>query len=168
MAGLGNIPTSGVWTEEIEVTALRRPYPGAPTPVSQSVPVCQGFNVPKSVAQDSQAQIPQFFNFIGSSDAGAQAVKKTYVNVSVPPSEPVAEKSPEEIQRGVSELLQRLDNEQKAQEKRAEEERRRFQAMMNSPKTYTGRLSDGYEDEYMALPFLLRRRHGLGRKYAML
>ena len=114
VAGLGNIPTSGVWTEDVEMTALRKPYPGAPTPVSQSVPVCQGFNVPKSAAQDSQAQIPQFFNFIGSSDAGAQAVKKTSVNVSVPPSEPVTEKSPEEIQRGVSELLQWLDNEQKA------------------------------------------------------
>ena len=39
----------------------------------------------------------QFFNFIGSSDAGAQAVKKTSVNVSVPPFEPVAKKFLEEI-----------------------------------------------------------------------
>ena len=41
-----------------------------------------------TVAQGSQAKIPQFFNFIGSSDADAQAVKKTSVNVSVPPSVP--------------------------------------------------------------------------------
>ena len=39
VAGLGNIPTSGVWTEEVEMTALRKPYPGAPTPVSQNVPI---------------------------------------------------------------------------------------------------------------------------------
>ena len=56
-----------------------------------------GFNASTSVVQDSQARIPQFFNFIGSSDDGAQAVKKTSVNVLVPPSEHVTEKSPEEI-----------------------------------------------------------------------
>ena len=79
----------------------------------------------------------------------------------------MTEKSPEEIQRGVSELLQRLDNEQKAQEKRAEEERRRFQAMMNSPKTYTVDCQMDMRMNTVAQPFLLRRRHGLGRKYAL-
>ena len=96
------------------LSALRKSYPGAPPPANWG---SQGFNVSTSVAQDSQAKIPKFFNFVGSSDADAQTVKKTFVNVSVPPSEPVTEKSPEEIQRGVFELLQRLENEQKAQEK---------------------------------------------------
>ena len=34
VAGLRNIPTSGVWTEDVEMTALRKPYPGVPPPVS--------------------------------------------------------------------------------------------------------------------------------------
>ena len=30
VVGLGNIPTSVVWTEEVEMTALKKPYPRAP------------------------------------------------------------------------------------------------------------------------------------------
>ena len=40
VAGLVNIPTSDVTVEEIEVIALKKPYPGVPTPVSQNVPLC--------------------------------------------------------------------------------------------------------------------------------
>ena len=29
MASLGNIPTSAVWTEEVQVSALKKPYPRA-------------------------------------------------------------------------------------------------------------------------------------------
>ena len=49
--------------EGVTVQALKKPYPGAPLP-----PVTmgsQGFNIGSS-GQDSQARIPQFFNFIGS------------------------------------------------------------------------------------------------------
>ena len=64
------------------LSALRKSYPGAPPPANWG---SQGFNVSTSVAQDSQAKIPQFFNFIGSNADDAQAVKKTSVNVcSVP------------------------------------------------------------------------------------
>ena len=72
--------------EWVTVQALKKPYPGAPLP-----PVImgwKGFNVGSS-GQDSQARIPQFFNFVGSSDADAQAVRKTSVNASVPPSVPM-------------------------------------------------------------------------------
>ena len=48
-----------------------------------------GFNASTLVVQDSQARIPQFFNFIGSNVGDAQAVKKPPVNVSVPPSVPM-------------------------------------------------------------------------------
>ena len=41
-------------------------------------------------------------------------------------SAPMTENPPKEIQKSVSELLQRLENEQKAQEKLAKEDRRRF------------------------------------------
>ena len=64
--GLGNIPTSGVWTEKVEMTALRKPYPGAPAPVSQNVPVCQEFNL----GQDGQSRIPQFFTMGSSTSLG--------------------------------------------------------------------------------------------------
>ena len=47
VAGLGNIPTSIVWTEEVEATALKKPYPRAPTPMNLDVTVCKGFNVGK-------------------------------------------------------------------------------------------------------------------------
>ena len=72
MAGLGNIPTSAVWTEEVEVTALKKPYPGAPTPVNPDVTTCRGFNAGK----DGQSKIPQFFAW------GSDAVNKTPVNVA--------------------------------------------------------------------------------------
>ena len=49
--------------------------------------------------------------------------------------------------KSVSELLQRLENEQKAQEKLAVESRRRFQMIMNTPKVSTGRLCNEHEDE---------------------
>ena len=66
VAGLGNIPTSGVWTGEVEMTALRNPYPGAPTPISQSVPVCQRINL----GQDGQSRILQFFTMGTSTTLG--------------------------------------------------------------------------------------------------
>ena len=40
VAGLANIPTSDVIVEEVEVTALKKPYPRASNPVSQNVLVC--------------------------------------------------------------------------------------------------------------------------------
>ena len=88
---------------------MEKPYPGAPIPS-----VDKGFNLGKK-GQDQQARIPQFFNFIGSN------VEKTAPKSGKSDAQavPVTEKSPEELQTGVSELLQRLDNEQKAQEKLA-------------------------------------------------
>ena len=59
----------------------------------------------------------------------------------------VTEKTPEEIQKGVSELLQRLENEWKAQEKLAEENKRRFQLMMNPPRVLIGQSSDVHDNE---------------------
>ena len=102
----------------------------------------KGFNLGKK-GQDQQARIPQFFNLIGSN------VEKTAPKSGKSDAQavPVTEKSPEELQTGVSELLQRLDNEQKAQEKLAGESRRRFQMMMNTPKVSTGRLCNEHEDE---------------------
>ena len=46
-----------------KLSALRKSYPGAPPPAN-SVP--EGFNV-SSAVQVSQATIPKFFNFVGSS-----------------------------------------------------------------------------------------------------
>ena len=46
------------------VSALRKSYPGAPPPANWG---SMGFNASTSVVQDSQARIPQFFNFMGSS-----------------------------------------------------------------------------------------------------
>ena len=66
MAGLGNIPTSATWTEEVDVSALRKPYPGAPKAVSQGVTVCEGFNV-RSVGQPSMLQ---FFTMGSSTSLG--------------------------------------------------------------------------------------------------
>ena len=57
VAGLANIPISTEWTEDVEVTALKKPYPGAPTPVNLDVRVCKGFNAGK----DGQSKVPQFF-----------------------------------------------------------------------------------------------------------
>ena len=48
-------------------------------------------------------------------------------------AEPVGEQSPKE-------LLQRLEDEKKAQEKLAEESRRRFQELMDTPQIFTGPL----------------------------
>ena len=61
VAGLANIPTTTAWTEEVEITALKKPYPGAPTPVNLDVIVCKGFNVGK----DGQSKILQFFCYVG-------------------------------------------------------------------------------------------------------
>ena len=72
MAGLGNIPTSAIWTEEVEATTLKKPYPGAPTPVNPDVTVCRGFNARK----DGQSKIPQFFAW------GSDPVNKTPINVA--------------------------------------------------------------------------------------
>ena len=66
VAGLENVPTSDVTVEEVEITALRKPYLGAPTPVSQNVLVCQGFNL----GQDGQSRIPQFFTMGTSASLG--------------------------------------------------------------------------------------------------
>ena len=63
--------------------ALRKSYPGAPPPTNW---VSQGFNVSMNV-QDSQAKIPQFFNFIGSRTDEVQAANKTSVNVSASSSQ---------------------------------------------------------------------------------
>ena len=68
------------------LSALRKPYPGAPPPSNWG---SMGFNVSTSVVQDSQARIPQFFNFIGSSNehilGNEQSVKNPLANASVPP-----------------------------------------------------------------------------------
>ena len=70
---------AGLHAEWVTVQALKKPYPGAPLP---SVTMgSKGFNVGSS-GQDSQAQIPQFFNFIGS-NAGN---KTPSVNVPANPS----------------------------------------------------------------------------------
>ena len=65
-AGVANIPTNDVTVEEVEVTALKKPYPRAHTLVSQNVPVCQGFNL----GQDGQSRIPQFFTMGTSTSWG--------------------------------------------------------------------------------------------------
>ena len=132
-----DLGSMGLHAEWGQGTALQKPHPGAPLP-----PATKEFNLGEQ-GQDHQAKIPQFFNLIGSN------VEKT-ANMSGNPnaqSVPITEKPPEEIQKSVSELLQRLENEQKAQEKLAEENRRRFQMMMNSPKVFTGGLSDVHNDE---------------------
>ena len=72
VAGLANIPISTEWTEDVEVTALKKPYPRAPTPVNLDVTVCKGFNAGK----DGQSKIPQFFA------QGSDAVNKPPVNVA--------------------------------------------------------------------------------------
>ena len=61
-----------------KVSALRKSYPGAPPPVNWG---SQGFNVTAQVAQDPQAKIPQFFNFIGSSSGVSQAASPIPANV---------------------------------------------------------------------------------------
>ena len=79
--------------------------------------------------QEYQAKIPQFFNFTGSNVEKSAAGSGT-CNIQ---AEPVGEQSPKD-------LLQRLEDEQKAREKQAEESKRRFQEMMNTPKIFTGPL----------------------------
>ena len=69
--------------EWVTVQALKKPYPGAPLP-----PITmgsKGFNVGSS-GQDSQARIPQFFNFVGSNAGDEHVVNKTLVNVAASPS----------------------------------------------------------------------------------
>ena len=66
-----------------KLSALRKPYPGAPPPTNWG---SQGFNVSTDV-QDSQAKIPQFFNFIGSRTDDVQVANKTSVNVSASSSQ---------------------------------------------------------------------------------
>ena len=53
-----------------KVSALRKSYPGAPPPANWG---SMGFNVTTPMTQAAQAQIPQFFNFIGSSSGVSQA-----------------------------------------------------------------------------------------------
>ena len=57
VASLGNIPTSAVWTEEVQVLALKKPYLGAPMLVSQGLSANEEFNL----GQAGQSKIPQFF-----------------------------------------------------------------------------------------------------------
>ena len=66
-----------------KLSALRKPYPVSPPPANWG---SQGFNVSTNV-QDSQAKIPQFFNFIGSRTDDVQAANKTSVNVSASSSQ---------------------------------------------------------------------------------
>ena len=136
-ATIKELETMGLHAEWVQGTALQKPYPGAPIPS-----VDKGFNLEKQ-GQDQQARIPQFFNFIGAN------VEKTAPKSGKSDAQAVlvTEKSPEELQTGVSELLQRLHNEQKDQEKLAGESRRRFQMMMHTPKVSTGRLCNEHEDE---------------------
>ena len=61
-----------------KVSALRKPYPSAPPPVNWG---SQGLNVTAQMTQDSQAKIPQFFNFIGSSSGVSQAASPIPANV---------------------------------------------------------------------------------------
>ena len=61
------------------VQALKKPYPGAPLPLVTMG--SKGFNVSSS-GQDSQARIPQFFNFVGSNAGDGHTVNKSPVNVS--------------------------------------------------------------------------------------
>ena len=57
-------------TKWANISGLRKSYPGTPPPANWG---SQGFTVSTSVAQDSQAKIPQFFNFVGSSSGVCQA-----------------------------------------------------------------------------------------------
>ena len=88
---------------------------------------------PITSVQATQAQIPQFFNFIGSSAGNMTTPLGGKMFAS---SEPVVEKPPKDLQQEVSELIQRHDDERKSQEKRAEENRRSFQMMMNTPRPF--------------------------------
>ena len=131
-----DLGSMGFQAEWVQGTALQKPHSGAPLPLST-----KEFNLGEQ-GQDHQAKIPQFFNLIGSN------VERTAHMSGNPNAQSVSvtENPPEEIQKSVSELLQQLENEQKAQEKLAEENRRRFQTMMNSPKVFIGGLSDAHND----------------------
>ena len=61
------------------LSTLRKSYPGAPPLANWG---SQGFNVPTSVAQGSQAKIPRFFNFIGSSAGDVHAATEVTVTRS--------------------------------------------------------------------------------------
>ena len=83
-------------------------------------------------------------------------------------SEAVAGKSPEKLQQEVSELLQRHDDEQKIQEKRAEEDRRGFQMIMNTLRPFI----DPHSKEILMLqmntveqPSPLPKLHELGLRF---
>ena len=60
------------------LSALRKSYPCAPPPANW---VPEGFNVSKSAVQDSQAIIPQFFNFVGSSSGMPQITVQKPANM---------------------------------------------------------------------------------------
>ena len=66
VAGLGNFPTNAIWTEEVEASALKKPYPRTPISVGQGVPVCKGFDF-GSVGQPT---MPQFFTMGSSTSLG--------------------------------------------------------------------------------------------------
>ena len=53
-----------------KVSALRKSYPGAPPPENWG---SMGFNVTTPMTRVAQAQIPQFFNFIGSNSGVSEA-----------------------------------------------------------------------------------------------
>ena len=71
----------GLRSEWVTGQALRNPYPGAP--ILPNNRGSMGFNA-RSKGRDSQAKIPQFFNFIGSNASEASTVHD--VNVSTAPS----------------------------------------------------------------------------------
>ena len=80
-----NSPQSSGQAMEAEIQArwanlppLKKSYPGAPPPANW---VPEGINVSKSAVQDSQATLPQFFNFIGSSSGISQPIVQPPANV---------------------------------------------------------------------------------------
>ena len=60
------------------VSVLRKSYPGAPPAANWG---SMGFNASTSVVQDSQARIPQNFNFMVSSSGVSQAAIQVPANV---------------------------------------------------------------------------------------
>ena len=96
----------------------------------------EGFNLGEK-GQEQQAKIPQFFNFVGSNVEKSVAGSGT-CNIQ---AEPAGKESPKAF-------LQRIEAEQKAQEKNDEESRRRFKELMDTPQVFTGPLykQDGDSD----------------------
>ena len=75
----GQAVDAGFHAEWVTVQALKKPYRGAPLPLVNMS--SKGFNVGSS-GQDSQARIPQFFNFVESNSGNNTSL----VNVVAAPS----------------------------------------------------------------------------------